>query len=109
MPTYKTPDVYVEEISVLPRSVAEVESAVPAFVGYTEMETYQQKSLVNLPRVVESLVEFETVYGKGPDTQVTSLTLDASQNVVSASFSNKYFLYESLRLYFANGGSYCYI
>ncbi len=34
--TYKTPDVYVEEISVFPPSVAEVATAIPAFIGYTE-------------------------------------------------------------------------
>ncbi len=33
MPTYKTPDVYVEEISKLPSSVAQVETAIPAFIG----------------------------------------------------------------------------
>ncbi len=109
MPTYKTPDVYVEEISVLPRSVAEVASAVPAFVGYTENESYQQAPLKNKPRAVDSLVEFESVYGKGPVTNITELKLDAAQNVVSAKFSNKYYLFESIRLYFANGGSRCYI
>ncbi len=36
MPTYKSPGVYVEEISVFPPSVAEVETAIPAFIGYTE-------------------------------------------------------------------------
>jgi phage tail sheath protein FI len=36
MPTYNTPDVYIEEISVFPPSVAEVETAIPAFIGYTE-------------------------------------------------------------------------
>jgi len=36
MPTYRTPDVYVEEISVFPPSVAEVETAIPAFIGHTE-------------------------------------------------------------------------
>ena len=36
MTTYKTPGVYVEEISTLPPSVAEVSTAVPAFIGYTE-------------------------------------------------------------------------
>ena len=34
MPTYKTPGVYVEEISILPPSVAEVATAIPAFIGY---------------------------------------------------------------------------
>ena len=31
-----TPGVYVQEISTLPPSVAEVETAIPAFIGYTE-------------------------------------------------------------------------
>ena len=36
MTTYKTPGVYVEEISTLPPSVAEVSTAIPAFIGHTE-------------------------------------------------------------------------
>ena len=36
MPTFTTPDVYVREIRVFPPSVAEVETAIPAFIGYTE-------------------------------------------------------------------------
>ncbi|MCP5519585.1 MAG: phage tail sheath subtilisin-like domain-containing protein [Verrucomicrobiales bacterium] len=109
MPTYKTPDVYVEEISVLPRSVAEVATAIPAFVGYTEKDSHQQVSLVNKPRAVASLVEFESIFGRGPVTEVTELILDSAQNVVSATFDNKYYLYESIRLYFANGGARVYI
>ena len=34
--TYKTPGVYVEEIVKFPPSVAQVETAIPAFIGYTE-------------------------------------------------------------------------
>src|SRR5262245_44314425 len=37
MATYKTPGVYVEEISTLPASVAEVSTAIPAFIGYIEL------------------------------------------------------------------------
>ncbi|WP_169219289.1 hypothetical protein [Brasilonema sp. UFV-L1] len=37
MPAYKTPGVYVEEISVFPPSVAEVETAISAFIGCTEI------------------------------------------------------------------------
>jgi phage tail sheath protein FI len=36
MVAYRTPDVYVEEIPVFPPSVAEVGTAIPAFIGYTE-------------------------------------------------------------------------
>ena len=34
--TYKTPGVYIEEIAKFPPSVAQVETAIPAFIGYTE-------------------------------------------------------------------------
>lgn len=33
---YKTPGVYIEEISKLPASIAAVETAIPAFIGRTE-------------------------------------------------------------------------
>ncbi len=32
----KTPGVYVDEIALLPPSVAGVETSIPAFIGYTE-------------------------------------------------------------------------
>jgi phage tail sheath protein FI len=34
--TYKRPDVYIEEKSVFGKSIQPVETAVPAFIGYTE-------------------------------------------------------------------------
>lgn len=34
--TFKTPGVYIEEISKFPPSVAQVETAIPAFIGYTQ-------------------------------------------------------------------------
>ncbi|MEJ7679297.1 MAG: hypothetical protein WKG06_15860 [Segetibacter sp.] len=34
--TYKTPGVYVEEIPLFPPSVADVETAIPVFVGFTQ-------------------------------------------------------------------------
>ncbi len=109
MPTYKTPDVYVEEISLLPRSVAEVETAVPAFIGYTESANFRNEDLLNKPTLVRSLVEFEEKYGVGPQTDVTAFTLDATMNVSSATFSNNYFLYEAMRMFYQNGGGKCYI
>ena len=33
---YKTPGVYIEEIPKFPPSIAAVETAIPAFIGYTE-------------------------------------------------------------------------
>ena len=47
MPTYRTPDVYIEEISVFPPSVAEVETAIPAFIGYTANTTLITAGIMN--------------------------------------------------------------
>ena len=33
---YLSPGVYLEETSLLPKSIAQVETAIPAFVGFTE-------------------------------------------------------------------------
>ncbi len=37
MASYKTPGVYIEEIVKFPPSVAQVETAIPAFMGFTQI------------------------------------------------------------------------
>lgn len=54
---YKTPGVYVEEIAKFPPSVAQVETAIPAFIGYTE------KGPKNEPTRISSMLEYETFLG----------------------------------------------
>src|SRR5581483_9393125 len=64
MSTYKSPDVYVEEISVFPPSVAEVETAIPAFIGYSETaRRTADNDLLLKPTKIYSLKEFEAYYG----------------------------------------------
>lgn len=107
MANYTTPGVYVEEISVFPPSVAQVETAIPAFIGYTEK--------VPLPAVrrINSLKEFEQLYGKAKDEAVDlTVAEDAVTKVRSVSLSAisvKYVLYYQMQMYFANGGGPCYI
>ncbi len=55
---YKTPGVYVEEEAKFPPSVAQVETAIPAFIGYTE------KGTQNKPTRISSMLEFEELFGK---------------------------------------------
>ncbi|MBP5988053.1 MAG: phage tail sheath family protein [Azonexus sp.] len=110
MPTYRTPDVYIEEISVFPPSVAEVETAIPAFVGYTEkVGLITADDLKNVPRRIKSLLEYESYYGKGPVHTVTKANIDEAGNFLSADISNSYVMYDSLRLFYDNGGGDCYI
>ena len=112
MPTYRTPDVYVEEISVFPPSVAEVETAVPAFVGYTaKASRIIDGDLKNVPTRITSLLEFENLFGGAPALQLDNVALDAGNRFQSAALAatNTKYLYDSLRLFFDNGGGKAWI
>ncbi len=118
MPTYKTPDVYVEEISVFPPSVAEVETAVPAFIGYTQFTKDQSgNDLTMVPMKIYSRPEFETLFGfwNSDAIQVAATSVkDSNNNVTSyklavTEISPSFLLYFSIRMFFENGGGPCYI
>ena len=114
MPTYKTPDVYVEEISVFPPSVAEVETAIPAFIGYTE--TAQKKiagDLLLVPTKIYSLKEYEQYFG-GPKDDAIAITVEdhGTEGYEVKSFTEpavSYLMYHSVKMFFDNGGGKCYI
>ena len=109
MTVYRTPGVYVEEISTLPPSVAEVATAIPAFIGYTE------KTDTELARIT-SLREFETTFG-GPELARYSATTDegegGSRVLKDIDFIRNgkpdAYLYYAMALYFQNGGGACYV
>ncbi len=61
--SYKTPGVYVKEISIFPPSVAEVETAIPAFIGYTEKAERNGEDLTNVPTRITSLLEYRELFG----------------------------------------------
>jgi len=107
--TYKTPGVYVEEISKFPPSVAQVETAVPAFIGYTEFAMKNGEDLTNAPTKIFSLTEFEIYFGKGDPDVAFNTYLDSNDRVTSVVATVTFYLYESLRMFFANGGGKCYI
>lgn len=111
MATYKTPGVYVEEIPKLPPSIAQVETAIPAFIGYTEkaMELTPDDLLLKKPRRIGSLIEYEQFFGYGPSPSVTEINIDANNNFLSASVNSSFYLYDSLRMFYANGGGDCFI
>lgn len=108
--SYKTPGVFVEEIPKLPPSVAQVETAIPAFIGYTEKaQDIAPDDLLKKPKKIGSLVEYEQYFGTGPSPKVDIVNINDSNNFVSATVSNTYFLYDSMRMFYANGGGDCYI
>lgn len=110
MAIYKTPDVYVEEISIFPPSVAEVETAIPAFIGYTEKaDKISTEDLLNKPTRITSMLDFIKYYGGAAPLTVTEVQLDDNNNFKKATTSNPYFLYDSVRMFYTNGGGDCYI
>lgn len=113
MATYSTPGVYVEEITKFPPSVAQVETAIPAFIGYTEIAKKKADKDLNLvPTRITSLLEYETYFG-GPEKETAiTASVDVNGNVTSkidATKRSPYLMYYSLQMYFANGGGPCYI
>ena len=110
MATYKTPGVYVEEISTLPPSVAEVATAVPAFIGYTKTGPADAADPV-ITRVA-TMLEFETAFG-GAQRVGFAVTQSADPAIVPAVDlvppTSAFSLYYALSLYFRNGGGPCYV
>jgi phage tail sheath protein FI len=111
MPTYKTPGVYTEEISKFPPSVAEVATAIPAFIGYTEKAERYGLNLTNVPTRIKSLLEYHEAFGGEFVVQTVDVVVNPANNyaVQSALPTKRFFMYEALRLYFDNGGGACYI
>ena len=63
---YLTPGVYIEELDAFPHSIVEVPTAIPAFIGYTEIAIDENgKSLNGVPFSIQSRNEFETYFGTG--------------------------------------------
>lgn len=112
MATYRTPDVYIEEISTLPPSVAEVSTAIPAFLGYTESVTDADgNDLTFVPTRINTLLDYTALFG-GPNTIQFNATATADNQLISLTkdaSDQQHNLYYSLDHYFKNGGGSCYI
>src|SRR6056297_3992224 len=99
--SYKTPGVYIEEISKFPPSVAQVETAISAFVGYTEQAVvdgvdYHAENIVK-PVKIGSLPEFEFFFGDAPDPTSIEIELKTDNSVKSATVNGVNLLYDSVR------------
>ena len=110
MTTYSTPGVWVEEIPTLAPSVAQVATAVPAFIGYTEKGFKEGGTVAR----IDTLTDYVNTFGGAPPSEFTAtikggelvgvkrITKDANKDV-------QFLLYYGLSLYFRNGGGTCYI
>lgn len=114
MPTYPTPGVYIQEIPSFPPSVAEVETVIPAFIGYTQKATAEAANdLILKPTRIRSLLEFERLFGLPAADPIALSVTDLPKGGFSvAAFTAptlRYLLHFSVRMFFANGGRQCVV
>jgi len=109
MPTYKTPNVYIEEISTFPPSIAEVSTAIPAFIGNTEKAAKGEEDLTKKPTRISSILDYETMFGGAKPTTLEITSDNEGQIQPFTPPEVNYLMYYALRLYFDNGGGSCYI
>lgn len=128
----KSPGVYIDEQNAFPNSVVPVATAVPAFIGYTPQAMYEGRSYTNVPMKVTSFAEFKAIYCF-PDPQPPAppakqyspeyylvqqkskpqkgdymMIGDGYYSIVPDP-NTIYYLYNSIRLFYENGGGDAYI
>lgn len=123
MANYRSPGVYTEDIPTLPPSIAEVESAVPAFVGYTEKATVSvTDDVLNLPTPINGFADYLQIFGGAEQEDAANITIAVDELrtgttttgykvTITPNFANlrKHILYHAVKHYFENGGGRCYI
>ena len=130
--TIQTPGVYIQELNAFPNSVVAVATAVPAFIGYTPQASYEGKSYTNVPVRITSFADFQAFFCL-PDppapaspakqyspeyylVQQKSQPSKGDYMLISGSYyslvpdpNTVYYLYNSVKLFYENGGGDAYI
>ncbi|MCA2997705.1 MAG: phage tail sheath family protein [Rhodocyclaceae bacterium] len=130
--TFATPGVYINEVNAFPNSVVPIATAVPAFIGYTPHATYKGISYANKPFKVTSFQEFQAIFmlpdpppptdpvkqyspeyylvaQKSPPTSGKYMLLNGQYYSILPDPNTIYYLYNSVRLFYQNGGGEAYI
>jgi phage tail sheath protein FI len=127
----KTPGVYITELAAFPPSITGVPTAVPAFIGYTEKASLNGTPWTLMPTKIGSMADFEAIFG-GPFRPLYDLTPVTTPGTPPNNYDFKVFnpvaaadqfykldesappqpqynLYDSMQLFYANGGGNCYV
>jgi phage tail sheath protein FI len=129
---YKTPGVYINEINAFANSVVPIATAVPAFIGYTPKAEYQGESynkkaqkinsfaefqafymLDDLPAPAEPSIQYQPMYylvsQAAEPTSGDYMMIDGTYYSILPDPNTIYYLYNSVRLFYQNGGGAAYI
>jgi phage tail sheath protein FI len=130
--TIQSPGVYLNELNAFSNSVVPVATAVPAFIGYTPQAQYEGKSYANIPQKISSLSDFKAffcypdppapaspakqyspeyylVQQKSKPTNPDYLIIDGNYYLIVPDPNTIYYLYNSVQMFYANGGGDAYI
>jgi hypothetical protein len=128
----KSPGVYIQELNGFPNSVVPIATAVPAFIGYTPQAVYEGKSYTNVPQKISSMADFNAIYSlpdppvpasptkqyspeyylvkqKSQPVRGDSMLIDGAYYSIVPDPNTVYYLYNSIRLFYENGGGDAYI
>lgn len=112
----RTPGVYIEEIPKLPPSIASVQTAIPAFIGYTQKAIDKTVDLTLKPKRITSMLEYETYFGRAnPETGIIADFVNEGTKDVAVTASidsttaSVYLLYYAMQMFYANGGGPCHV
>lgn len=136
MAKYSSPGVYIVEENAFPNFVVAVETAIPAFIGYTFKAERGDKSLLRVPTKINSFAEYMESFG-GPfrpkftvtkevpkpapakgqaisdephkEKRIQSVPLGKQNYLLSYEEDHELYFYNSIRLFYANGGGKCVI
>ena len=130
--TIKSPGFYINEINGFGNSVVPVATAVPAFIGYTPQAMYEGKSYTNVPTKITSFTDFQAIFmlpnlpapadlakqyspqyylvaEKKQPKKGKSVLIDGTFYAIVPDANTIYYLYNSIRLFYENGGGDAYI
>lgn len=130
--TYSTPGVYINEINAFSNSVVPIATAVPVFIGYTPRADYEGKSYYNKPVRITSFAEYQAFFTlPNPPPPVDPARQYAPQYYLVAQDKEPeagphlavggkfysvlpdpntiYYMYNSVRLFYQNGGGDAWI
>jgi len=128
----KSPGVYINEINGFGNSVVPVATAVPAFIGYTPQAMYEGKSYTNVPTKITSFSDFQAIFmlpnpaapadpakqyspqyylvaQKSQPEKGDYVQIDGTFYSIVPDANTIYYLYNSIRLFYENGGGDAYI
>jgi phage tail sheath protein FI len=128
----KSPGVYINELNAFPNSVVPIATAVPAFIGYTPQALYEGKSYTNVAQKISSFADFQAFYcypdppapaspskqynpeyylvqQKAIPTKGDYLQINNGYYSIVPDPNTIYYLYNSIRLFYENGGGDAYI